>query len=221
MGSILAAFALDRWYDSRRAHTEEQQILSGLEEEFQQAKMMLERYRGLQRRIQHSIQATLDAARAAESNGSAFAEMPDTALGFMYIAPTARPSLGTLDGLVATARMGVIRDVELRNALASWSGLFEELAEEESESRRYVVQELDPVVRARVDVSRFRNINLHILDGTITPAELAATSRIPVDNEVIGVLMGRMFYLEHGIGEYEPVLKHIDRILQLIGESRS
>ena len=220
MGSILAAFALDRWYDRRRAHAEEQQVLQGLHAEFQAARTSLVWYRDLQRRVSNSVQSTLDALSAAKASGAAFAAVPDTALGLLYIAPTARPSLGTLDGLVASARVGMIRDVELRNALASWGGLFEELAEEESESRRYVVQEVDPVLRERVDVARFRTIGLHLVDGTMTPARLAAVSRIPTDLEVIGVITGRMFYLEHGIDEYGPILQHIDRILQLIESSR-
>ena len=220
IASILAAFALDRWWDIRRARQEQQQVLAGLESEFRQAKVLLERYRGFQERVRVSTYSTLTTLREADTNGAAFVTLPDTALGLAYVAVTARPSLGTLDGLLASARLGVIRNAELRNALASWAGVFDELAEEESEARIFVMQQMDPIMRSRVNVAAFRTIFLKELAGTLTPAEVVGASRIPVDNEVIGVFATRMFYLDHGIDEYRPVLEHVDLVLRSIDAAR-
>ena len=220
IASILAAFALDRWWDMRRARQEQQQVLAGLESEFRQAKVLLERYRDFQERVRVSVHSILTALREADVNGASFVTTPDTALGLAYVPATARPSLGTLDGLLATARLGVIRNAELRNALASWAGVFDELAEEESEARLFVMEQMDPIMRSRVNVAAFRTIFLKQLAGTLTPAEVSGASRIPVDNEVIGVFAARMFYLDHGIDEYGPVLEHVDLVLKLIEASR-
>lgn len=217
--SILAAFALDRWWDVRRAARDERQVLEGLRSEFKEARAELETYRGLQERIRTSVRSTGASLRDARTGGSTFAVVPDTALGWVYISPTARPSLGTLAGLLASARLSIVRDPELRYALAGWSGVFDELAEEEGESRIYVMNQVDPVLRARVDVAPFRTIILRQADGTLTEAELGGNTRLPVDSETIGVFAGRMFYLDHGIDEYQPVLEHIDRILQMIDAS--
>lgn len=217
--SILAAFALDRWWDVRQAVRDERQVLEGLRSEFQEARAELETYRGFQERIRTSIRSTGASLREARARGSTFAVVPDTTLGWAYISPTARPSLGTLAGLLASARLGIVRDPELRYALAGWGGVFEELAEEEDESRVYVMSQVDPVLRARVDVSLFRTIILKQADGTLTEEELGGNTRLPVDSETIGVFAGRMFYLDHGIDEYQPVMEHIDRILKLIDAS--
>ena len=101
VASILAAFALDRWWDVRRAAQEQQQVLEGLRSEFRGAKAELERYRDIQRRIQVSVNSIVTALRAAAASNSRFVAVPDTALGLAYIAPTARPSLGALAGLLA------------------------------------------------------------------------------------------------------------------------
>ena len=220
IASVLAAFALDRWWDMRGANKEQQEVLAGLEAEFREAKALLERYRNFQERIRASTLSTLTALQAASAAGASFVIVPDTALGWAYVPPTARPSLGTLDGLLASAHLSVVRNIELRNALASWKGVFDELAEEESEARIFVMEQMDPVLRARVNVAPFRTIALKHLAGSLIPSELAAVSRIPVHDEVIGVFAARMFYLDHGIDEYAPVLQHVDLVLRLIDASR-
>jgi hypothetical protein len=219
VASILAAFALDRWWDVREAEREQQRVLSGLRSEFRQAKAELEQYRDSQRRIQVSVSSILTALRAARARNARFASVPDTSLGWAYIPPTARPSLGTLAGLLASARLGVVRDPALRNALAGWDGVFDDLAEEEAECRVFVMDHLDPVLRARLDVSAFRNIILHYLDGSLAGDRIGGMTRLPADPEVVGVFATRLFYLHHGIDEYGPVLEHVDRILRLIDDS--
>ena len=54
IASVLAAFALDRWWDMRGANKEQQEVLAGLEAEFREAKALLERYRNFQERIRAS-----------------------------------------------------------------------------------------------------------------------------------------------------------------------
>lgn len=217
--SILAAFALDRWSDGRRAAAEERQVLEGLCAEFVQVREDLERYRGHQLRILHSIRNAADALVAARATGAASVVLPDTAIGWAFVAPTVQPSLGTLEGLLASARLGVLRYPELRRSLAGWGGAFEDLAEEEEAASAYMVNQVDPVLRARVDVWPFRGVNLGFFDSTMTPETAAGTSRIPVDDEIIAVLAGRIGFLEHGIEEYEDVLANVDRILERVEAS--
>src|SRR5687767_6329967 len=97
--SILAAFALDRWWDARMAAEEEQQVLDRLQSEFQDARTELEFYRSLQVRIRNAVERALLAS--GQAGPGATASIPDTTLGLIYIPPTVKPSLGTLDGLLA------------------------------------------------------------------------------------------------------------------------
>ena len=54
VASILAAFALDRWWESVRARREEQQVLQGLDAEFRTARDQLETSLALHERILRS-----------------------------------------------------------------------------------------------------------------------------------------------------------------------
>jgi hypothetical protein len=217
VASILAAFALDRWWDARMAADEEQQVLAGLQSEFQDARTELEFYRSLQIRIRAAVERALIACGQAGVGGDVV--IPDTTLGLIYVPPTTKPSLGTLDGLLAASRLGVVSDPDLRNALVTWRGVFDELSEEEEASRNYVMNHVDPALRARVDVTAFRSIMIRDMGPGLTDRERGGDATLPVDTELIGVFAGRLMYLDHGIDEYEPVLEHVDRILELIDTS--
>ena len=215
--SILAAFALDRWWESVRARAEEQQVLEALDVEFRAAQDQLEGTLALHRRILHSVGFVREELDRAIRDGSPYATLPDTALALLYIPPTTQLRLGTLDGLVGSARLGVIRDGELRASLASWGTTLDELTEEEWASREYVNTELDRAFRARMNVNAFRSILSDSLDA-VTPA---MTSRVPADMELLGVVATRYALLDHGIDEYPPVFDELDRLLELIARSKS
>src|SRR5688500_16841697 len=86
--SILAAFALDRWWESVRARAEEQEVLEALDAEFRAARDQLESSLGLHARILRSVGFVREELDRAVRNGSPFAVLPDTALALLYIPPT-------------------------------------------------------------------------------------------------------------------------------------
>ena len=155
--------------------------------------------------------------RAVE-DGSPFVVLPDTALALLYIPPTTQLTLGMLDGLVGSARLGVIRNAELRSSLASWGSTLDELTEEEWASREYVNTELDREFRARVNVKPFRWV---FSGATLDGRRMGSTSSVPADVEILGVVASRYALLDHGIDEFPPVLDELDRLLELIARSRS
>lgn len=217
VASILAAFALDRWWDSVRARAEEQQALDALDVEFRAAREQLEGTLALHQRILHSVGLVRGELDRAIRDGSPHATLPDTALALLYIPPTTQLRLGTLDGLVGSARLGVIRDGELRASLASWGTTLDELTEEEWASREYVYTELDRAFRTRMNVNAFRWILSDSLDAVVP----ARTSKVPADVELLGVVATRYALLDHGIDEYPPVFEELDRLLERIARSRS
>jgi len=218
VASILAAFALDRWWESVRARREEQQVLQALDVEFRAARDQLESYSALHQRVLHSVELVRGELDQAVREGSPFVVLPDTSLALLYIPPTTQLTLGTLDGLVGSARLGVIRNAELRSSLASWGSTLDELTEEEWASRQYVNTELDRAFRSRVNVRPFRWV---FSDGTLDVGGAGSTSRVPADVEILGVVASRYALLDHAIDEFPPVLEELDRLLELIARSRS
>lgn len=172
----------------------------------------------LHQRILRSVELVREELDQAVRDGSPFVVLPDTSLALLYIPPTTQLTLGTLDGLVGSARLGVIRDAELRSSLASWGSTLDELTEEELASRQYVNTELDRAFRDRMNVKPFRWV---FSDGTLEAGEMGSASRVPAEVEILGVVASRYALLDHGIDEFPPVLDELDRLLELIARSSS
>ncbi|MEJ2547442.1 MAG: hypothetical protein P8125_06440 [Gemmatimonadota bacterium] len=216
VGSILLAFALDTWWDERSERAEEQAILENLRAEFEAAEAQFEFYFGWHQRIEASVGQTLETARGALKAGLPRVTLPDTALALAYLSPTFDPRLGTLEGLLSSGRLRLIRDPALRHALASWNGLLREATEEETKGLRHVADQLDPVLRTRMDVSGPLGLLLPFVEGDIGADGLAGFSSVPVDSEVVGVLAVRHIHEAHGLDDLADVRDEIKRILELI-----
>ena len=219
VASILAAFALDRWWDERRERQEERATLEALETDFRAARERILFYRHLQARILHSVGAVGDSMGVAWNGGRRAITVADTALGMAYISPTTSVTLGTLDGVVASGRLGIFRNPRLRSALASWGSNLAELAEEEEDARDLVHGDMDRVLRARMATQGLWNTGGGLLVGSLDPTELSGGRRLPVDTEVLGVFQLRRNLLIRALDEFDPLLEEVDQILALIGES--
>ena len=146
--------------------------------------------------------------------------LPDTALGLAYLPATVAPSLGTLQGLISSGRLGLLRDRDLRTALAGWGTELAEVTEEELSSRELTEEDLDRVLRARINPYGLWEVGAAILlQGEVTPEARSAMREVPVDTEVIGVLEQRRGLLWYTLVEYETLRDEIGTILTLIGRS--
>lgn len=219
IGSILAAFALDTWWDQRQERAEEQETLSALQVEFEQARMDVEWYGSGQVRILDAVTLLVDELHAAWRAGRRTVTLPDTALGLAYVPPTVSPTLGTLEGLVSSGRLGLLRDRELRTALGGWGTELAELTEEETSSRDLTEEDLDRVLRARINTVGLWDVGAAIIGETLTPEARAGMREVPVDTEVMGVLEQRRTLLYHTRDEYADLRAEIDNILALIERS--
>jgi hypothetical protein len=220
VASILAAFSLDTWWDSTQDRAEEQEALVALDAEFRTARQELESHLAIHRRVLGSVGFVRSSLAQALETGSATVTLPDTALGWLYVPPTTQVVLGTLDGLVGSSRLGIIRDRELRTALAAWGHKLGEMNEEEWASREFVFTDLDRVLRSRANVDPYRWIGKDLLAETLDESQRYAKSVIRVDEEIVGVLATRYAIIDHGMDEFEPVFDEIDNLLRLIDRSR-
>jgi len=219
VASILLAFALDTWWDATKERREEREALESLHTEFADARDQLAFYLGAHERIEAAAAGLSGLVRDAMAAGERSVTVADTALALVYVPPTFNPMLGTLDGLLASGRLGLLRDPELRRSLAAWEGRLREATEEEDKAVDFVFHQMDPVLRSRVDVSGALGLVGVIFSDTLTPARWSGESRLPVDTEVAGVLAFRRQIEEHGIDDLEDVLAEIDRILALLEAS--
>ena len=216
IASILAAFALDTGWENARERREERETLEALRAEFSSARENVLFYRSIQERILTSVTSVVDSLDSALSRGEAFVELPDTALSWAYIPPTTTVSLGTLDGLIGSGRLGIVRDRRLRSALGSWGMELAELAEEETDSRNLAYGDLDRTLRVRMNTNGLWAAANRLHDGTLSAAAQNASRSVPVDTEVLGVFHLRQSILFHAIDEFDPLVAAVDTILELI-----
>jgi len=218
--SVLTAFGLDRWWEARRSAAEERQVLIGLQVEFRDAKELLGTNRSWHEHTETAVAQALRQLRDARARGQSYVSVSDTLLAWTYVPPTTGPILGTLEGLISSGRLGILRDRELRTALASWGTVLQDLTEDEVAARDYVTLHLDPTLRSRADVTPFRIVLQTPLPlEVVTEAEVMGKTSLPTDLETIGVLAGRLFVVGHAVEEFGPVQRHVDRILTLISKS--
>ena len=92
-----------------------------------------------------------------------------------------------------------------------------DVTEDEVASRDIVVAQLEPLLWRLMDVRAARTYDL--LLGTLPPSAMAATSDVPVDGELMGVLSTRRFWQRHTIREFAGPQEEVGRILGLIERS--
>jgi len=130
VASILAALAVDSWWDYRNDREFEQAILASLLVEFEQNKIEL-------KRSIDTLTGSDEAAKrlltfAGKSLSTEDREVIRRSLIEVYSYWSFDPATGALNSYLSTGRLDLIQNLELRTRLASWSGLLTDLDEEES-----------------------------------------------------------------------------------------
>ena len=217
VAGVVIGFQVTAWGTERAARADEQALLRGLRAEFADALDDLGAQAEKHARIERDVTAILDALARAEQDGASSAAVADTTLAWALVPTTTQFSQGVLDGMLATGRLQIIRDDELREALAEWAGVLADVTEDEVASREIVVAQLEPALWRAMDVRAIRTYDL--LLGTLPPSAMAATSDVPVDRELMGVLSTRRFWQRHTVREFDGPQAEARRILALIDRS--
>lgn len=118
VGGVFIALWLEGWMDEREDRKQEVVVLESLQREFEANRAELDlQFSNYDRR--------LAAATTFLDLGPAAAQLPSDSLQTLWAwflrGGTFDPVTGTLDGLLATGRLDLIQDAELRARLAGWS----------------------------------------------------------------------------------------------------
>lgn len=128
VGSILLAFAIDAWWEDKLERREELEILLALSDEFADNREAIAEVVALHREAENSF---LELSRMQPS---AVVQL-DTARAFALRVDLMRfntfdDRIGTLDGVIASGKLGLIRSEALRSRLSEWRGTLDDLGEE-------------------------------------------------------------------------------------------
>ena len=222
--SILLAFAIDAWWDERQERVEEAEILLGLQSEFL-------RYRDdLTKSTEHHANTRLltEELMAATRRGSWDSETLsiDHALTTLSDPTSHDFGGGVLDALISAGRLEIISDNDLRVKLASWSEVFNEIRDDETNIGALRENQVLPyMMRWHIPQSRGMELCCSWSKWPQSTRSIEddtdAVSRLLSDPEFEVLLEFRYIYVAHVALEYAAALQAMSEILDAIDESLS
>jgi hypothetical protein len=139
VGSILLAFAIDAWWDHLQERGEEREILSALLAEFEANKKVLAQTAEVHRLALNAMQ---DIVSASKSDITVHAVPLGPLFRLALVTPHYNPATGALAVTIDSGRLGLVRNVELRNRLAGWNAVISDLVLDEQTRRDFVTHVL-------------------------------------------------------------------------------
>ena len=144
VGSILLAFAIDAWWDEIGDQRSERVLLEALDAEFKKNQELLDEQIGVYQRRTSAASALLSLGSGATNPEP---DILNSHWRWVIRGGTYDPSTGVLDAAVSSGNITVIRDSELRVALANWPALVEDLNDVENLVTNLVFNQLVPWIR--------------------------------------------------------------------------
>ena len=146
VGSILLAFAIDAAWEQRQERSDARELLAGLQAEFEFQRSELIRYRDRWVDVREATGRLLEVIGSGAAPAPAV--MDSLMLGLLNPA-TFDPRTGTLEAATGSGELGLIGSRELRDMLAGWAGVVQELRDNEIAMRDFILATLVPYLAER------------------------------------------------------------------------
>lgn len=167
ISSILIAFGIDAWWQGRLDEGEERQILVSLQDEFRTHRSVLIKSEADWAKREDSIVRLLRALQSREFPGPM---VMDTLVDDLTYPGTWDPGSGARDALIASGRLELIDNLELRDHLSEWQSRVDEVRDNQSAAREMILRILNPfLVERGVPMDRVVS-----LDADTWPAPLTS-----------------------------------------------
>lgn len=202
VGSILLAFAIDAWWDDRQTQIDEQQILLGLRAEFTANHEILSEDLTANLQDVESLLGLLSLIEGGESDD--ISSIALAAMDEMQSPKTTDLGSGTLNALMSSGRLEILRSRKLRIQLANWNGVIGEVSDDQYNLAKLVFEIYVPYF-VREDYSRYA------IDRS--SGESADAQRLLEDRRFHNLLYTRIGFKEHLTGELEKAIAAAEQIL--------
>jgi hypothetical protein len=131
---ILIALQINNWNEDRKDKKLEQNYLSKIHEEFKQNKEQFDRIISIHRQSYESSIWIIENHNKSDINIDTLRKH----LKLFRYSYTYNPSKSSIDAIINSGKLGVIRDNELSNKLIEWNELITDYQEEEIISRNFL-----------------------------------------------------------------------------------
>ena len=214
--SILLAFAIDAWWTNRIEQQREREQLISMLAEFRASLSGLD---GVLNSIQGHAKDVESLIALLKAAGDEPVLVHGSLLGSAITWRTSDVSTSTLDALMASGDLNLLRNVELRANLARLPAILLDVTEDEIVAQNFAESQMS-VFLAREGLAEIAYANRSGVPGSEVPHNLSAPVEISVlpSNELIGYLTARrvhFWYSEVGL----PVVRaYLEMLITQIDE---
>ena len=152
VASILMAFAVDAWWDSRGDKARTRALLSALSEDFETASARLERAQELQGRVLASAESLLTYAEAGGVPAAERGQVDSVFSRLFYSQMTYNPPTGTVETILSSGRLDLIDNDELISELTRWSSRMAHHKDREEAATEHFYKTLIPLLGPQVNL---------------------------------------------------------------------
>ncbi len=142
----------------------------------------------------------------------------DRKVALVFLASrTFNPGSGAVASFHSSEGARLVRNQSLADRLLAWSGLVEELQEEEANLQKGVAERWTPYIASRVNVGPYVSV-LGDLMSAMPGAVSAPDTREPlvVDDEFMNHVLDRFKWQQIALRDIQPVVTAVEEILTLL-----
>ena len=213
--SILLAFAIDAWWDTRSDRQAEQLLLQRLKADFTEIRSAI-------LLIEAEHRETSAACRAIMSipHGSPVPDTPeyDRMVALVFLTSrTFNPGMGAVAAFLNSEGAKLVDNQPLADLLLSWPGLVEELQEEDVFLQQGLALRWIPFLMSRVNIGPYLAVYPEINVGL--PAHVARPrprASLIVDAELVNNVLDRYKLQQIALRDIGPVIDAVEEILRLL-----
>ena len=151
VASILLAFAIDAWWDSRSAALQEQALLLALSDDFDAAENMLKSVKRMHVVTAESGEKLISLGEA-DKIPEADRDGIDLLIGMHFARAIFSPPMGTVESVMGSGRIDLIANQELLAELTQWSSVVSRLQILEIEAREHFYDRIYPYLAERLNL---------------------------------------------------------------------
>lgn len=209
---ILIALQINNWNEHRKMNLQEQELLQGLEIEFTINHDRLEKVIQLQQKSNESANKIMTYFNKDISNISE--AKFDSLQNNIYNAWTFNPRKGLLNSVITSGQINLITNVELKNQLASFEDMVNDL-EEESQAISLLNAKLILITGEYLNIGKLNAINYKTF---VNEGFKSDYNRFFKDIRVYNIVNNGASWRYDLLDEESKIMQSINRILVLINK---
>lgn len=217
IASILIAFTIDAWWDSRTDRKQERTLLAALSADFVEANRELSTVKSIHISVKQSSERILSYGKSGAVPDSERDEF-DNALSYHFARYTYDPPMGSVESFLDSGGIGQISSQPLVAKLTLWPGVVSELRRLELEAIAHFYERLYPYLSSRVDLADLTSVNSRIWLEIPWPWESEPTNayELVFDQEFLNIIYMHWVLSINILQKIGVVEKSLDEIQKLI-----